>query len=482
MRLFLSGLLGALLLTSGLCVADSLISIDVHDADISDVITLLAAQSGQNIITDDSIKAGRITLHLRDVTFDRALSVLVSANGLQVHHVGNVLIVGSADTMNRRYVENHSQTGAQTVVLRLTRANADDVAKEIVPALPAGTVIVADRRTSAVVVTGDIDSVARAQRLIAALDAPNSGGGSGSQTRAYPLEYIKADDAIKELKVLTSEGTYIADGEHNEVIVDGNDNVQGTAAALFATIDRPSPQVMFEVKVADVTPQNDTSNFGLEFGGTNLQGTVTPGSTTYAFTGGSIPVNVTLNALISLGRAQILATPKLVTLNNKEADLLVGETYPIVFNTSVLGGQNVQFVDIGVKLRLTPTIGDDGVVTAELHPEYSEIEGITSTGYPIITNRKIDATLRVNDAQTIVLGGLMMDTSSETISKVPGLADIPILGKIFQNKQTAHERDEIVFLITPHVIYPEPVPGTAKHASRKSRPSVGALPAMLCGC
>ena len=88
MRLFLSGLLGALLLTSGLCVADSLISIDVHDADISDVITLLAAQSGQNIITDDSIKAGRITLHLRDVTFDRALSVLVSANGLQVHRVG----------------------------------------------------------------------------------------------------------------------------------------------------------------------------------------------------------------------------------------------------------------------------------------------------------------------------------------------------------------------------------------------------------
>jgi type II secretory pathway component GspD/PulD (secretin) len=70
-------------------------------------------------------------------------------------------------------------------------------------------------------------------------------------------------------------------------------------------------------------------------------------------------------------------------------------------------------------------------------------------------HRKIDATLRVDDAQTIVLGGLMMDTSSETISKVPGLADIPILGKIFQNKQTAHERDEIVFLITPHVIYPE---------------------------
>ena len=456
MRLLLFLLLSMLLFEPAFGAARDLITIDVHDADISDVITLLAAQSGENIITDDSIKPQRVTIHLRNVTFDRALGVLVTANGLQVHRMGNVLIVGSADTMNRRFVENQNNVGAQTVVLRLEHSNADDVAKEIGAALPIGTVIVPDRRTSAVVVTGDVDTVARAQRLIAALDAQTLGGGSGSVTRAYRLSYIRAEDAIKELKALTADGSYIADTEQNEVIVDGNDNVQGTAASLFATIDRPSPQVMFEVRVADVTPQNDTSNFGLEFGGANFQGTVTPGSTTYAFTSGAIPVNVTLNALISLGRAQILATPKLVTLNNKEADLLVGETYPIVFNTSVLGGQNVQFVDVGVKLRLTPTIGDDGVVTAELHPEYSEIEGITSTGYPIITNRKIDATLRVNDAQTIVLGGLMMDTSSQTISKVPGLSDIPILGKFFQNKQTAHERDEIVFLITPHVIYPAP--------------------------
>jgi len=322
--------------------------------------------------------------------------------------------------------------------------------------LPVGTVILSDRRTSAVIVTGDTETVERVRQLVAALDVPGSGGGSGVETRAYRLQYVRAEDAIKELKVLTSEGAFIANNEQNEVVVDGNDSVQVAAASLFATIDRPGPQVMFEVKVADVTPQNDTSNFGLEFGGTNLQGQVTPGSTSYAFTGGSIPVNVTLNALITEGRAQILATPKLVTLNNKEADLLVGETYPIVFNTSVLGGQNVQFVDVGVKLRMIPTIGADGIVTAELHPEYSEIEGITSTGYPIITNRKIDSVLRVRDSDTIVLGGLMMDTSSETLTKVPWLADIPVLGKIFQNKETAHQKNEIVFLITPHVIYPEP--------------------------
>jgi type IV pilus assembly protein PilQ len=456
MRRALIAVLCALLVATSAEAATDLITIDVHDADISDVITLLAAQSGQNIVTDDTIKPERVTIHLHDVTFDRALAVIVTSNGLQVHREGNVLIVGAADEMNKRYVEDATAMGAQTVVLQLSHANADDVVKEITPALPAGTVLLADHRTSAIVVTGDVNTVDRARRLVAALDAPSTGGGSGTMTRSYRLQYVKAQDAIKELKALTNEGSYIANDEQNEVVVDGNDNVQSAAQNLFATIDQPGPQVMFEVKVADVTPQNDTTNFGLEFGGTNLQGQVTPGSTSYAFTGGTIPVNVTLSALITQGRAQILATPKLVTLNNTEADLLVGETYPIVFNTSVLGGQNVQFVDVGVKLRMTPTIGEDGVVTADIHPEYSEIEGITSTGYPIITNRKIDSVLRVADGQTIVLGGLMMDTSNETISKVPGLADIPILGKIFQNKQTARTRNEIVFLITPHIIYPDP--------------------------
>jgi type IV pilus assembly protein PilQ len=433
----------------------TLITIDVHDADISDVMSLLSAQSGRNIVADESVKPVRVTIHLQNVTFNQALAVIVNAHNLQIHREGNVLIVGAADAMNRRYNDDRLELGAQTAVLTLQHANPEDVAKEIASALPLGTVIVADRRTSAVVVTGDSNVVMRAQRLVAVLDAPSSGNGSDGLTRAYVLQYVKADDAIKQLKLLTVDGAFIADGEHNEVIVSGNDGVQGTAATLFATIDRPAPQVMFEVKVADVTPQNDSSNFGIELGGVNLQGTASVGSTAYAFTGGSIPVNVSLNALISQGRAQILATPKLVTLNNREADLLIGETYPVVFNTSVLGGQNVQFVDIGVKLRLTPTIGKDGTVTAELHPEYSDIEGTTDTGYPIIGNRKIDSTLRVSDSQTIVLGGLMRDVSSETISKVPGLADIPILGKFFVNKQASHERDEIVFLITPHVIYPQ---------------------------
>lgn len=392
------------------------------------------------------------------MSFDNALAVLVQSHGLQVHRRGNVLIVGLADAMNRRYDGANTALGAQTAVLLLAHARPEDMAKELGDALPQGTIIVADRRTLAVVVTGDPDTVLRARHLVSALDTPGLSGTSGSITKTYRLRYLRVDDAIKQLKILLPDGIYVSDESHNAVIASGGDDLHTAVANFFRTVDQASPQVMFEVKVADVTPTNDDSNIGLEWGGVDLQGKPTAGSGTYSFTGGSIPLNVKLNAMITEGRAHILATPKLVTVNNKEADLLIGETYPVVYNTSVLGGQNVQFIDIGVKLRLTATIGPDGIVTADLHPEYSELLGVTDTGYPIVANRKIDSTLRVSDSQTIVLGGLMRDVDNQTISRVPWLSQIPVLGKVFENKSSHHERDEIVFLITPHVIKPEKSP------------------------
>jgi type II secretory pathway component GspD/PulD (secretin) len=203
---------------------------------------------------------------------------------------------------------------------------------------------------------------------------------------------------------------------------------------------------------------NEQSDVGIEFGGYDLSGQPISGAATYAFARDSIAVNARLNALVSQGHAQILATPKLVTLNNKEADLLIGQTYPVVYYDARLGGQQVEFVDIGVKLRLTPTIGADGSVTAEMHPEYSAIQGFVG-GYPVIANRKVDSTLRVKSDQTIVLGGLLRDIDSQTVTKIPFLADIPVFGKIFQNRQRTRTRDEVVFLITPHVIFPNtPLP------------------------
>jgi type II secretory pathway component GspD/PulD (secretin) len=234
------------------------------------------------------------------------------------------------------------------------------------------------------------------------------------------------------------------------VLVDGRSDVVAAAQALLVRLDQPGRQVLFEVRVTDVKPVDDSSNVGLQFGGTGF-GAGALGQFPYTLTRSSLTVNAQLDALVQTGRAQILATPRIATLNNHEAALLVGETYPIVTLNQQTGYPTVSNVDVGVQLRVTPTIGDDATITAELHPSYSAIIGFNSS-YPIIANRKIDATLRVHDGETIVLGGLFEETSSETIAKLPFLGDLPILGPFFRNKAASHQRDEVVFLITPHVL------------------------------
>jgi type II secretory pathway component GspD/PulD (secretin) len=449
-RFFLAVILGSML-GSNVFAQERHVSIDVRDANLSDVIALLAAESGKNIVADGSLKPDKITLHLTNVSFEDALSVLVHSRDLSVRREGDILIIGTNLVMNRRYGGAGDDLSTQTAVLPLRHAKAEEVARSMIDALSAGTVVVPDKRTGSIIVTGDSATVSRARSLVAALDTARFGINGGSSAHAFQLRYLRPSEVIAQLKDVLPDGSYVADDRQNAIVVTGNPEVQETAQAFLVSVDVAAPQVMFEVKVADLQPQNDQSNVGIEWGGLDLTGKVFPGGSTYAFTKNAVAVNATLNAMVTNGHATILATPKLVTLNNREADLLIGQTYPVVFYDAKIGGQQVQFVDIGVKLRLTPTIGSDGSVTAEMHPEYSAIQSFVD-GYPVLANRKVDSVLRVNDGQTIVLGGLLRDIDSDTVTKVPGLSDIPVFGQLFRNRTHSRERDEVVFLITPHIL------------------------------
>jgi type II secretory pathway component GspD/PulD (secretin) len=367
-------------LAAGRIFAGSPISINARDTDLGDVIGLIARQSGLNIVADASVKPRRITFRLHNVDADIALATLAQAYDLQTHRDGNIVFVGDAVAMNRRY--------------------------------------------------------------------------GGINSTSIALRNAKPSDAVKELKGTLPEASMVADDRSNSVVVTGNAELLATARALVSRVDQPGQQVMFEVRVTDVKPIDDSTNVGIQFGGTGF-GAGAIAQFPFALTKSTIAVNAQINALVQNGHAQILATPRIATLNNREATLLVGETYPIVTVNQQTGFPSVSNVNVGVQLRVTPTIGDDGIITAEIHPEYSEIIGFNAS-FPIIANRKVDATLRVRDGETIVLGGLFEDTSSETIAKLPFLSNVPILGAFFRNKATSRQRDEVVFFITPHLLPHDP--------------------------
>ncbi len=450
MKRFAAALLAVLFLAVPAAAQTDRFSLEARDVELADVIRLLGAQSGRNVVADGSVRTQRVTIRLAGVSFDQALATLVAAYGLQTHRDGRIVIVGDAASMNRRFPDDAAAGGTQTQVFTLQHAQPAELVASLQNALAQGTVVVGDKRTGALVVTGSPPTIARARRLVAALDAPAFGAGGASSTATIQLHNLKAGDAVKALKGTVPEGALFADDRQNVVVVSGNAELQSTVRALLGGLDGPGRQVMFEVRVADVEPIDDSSNVGVELGGTGY-GSGALGQFPYTLTKSSVIVNAQLNALVQRGHAAILAQPRVATLNNREASLLVGEQYPVVSVNQQTGFPSVQTIDVGVRLRLTPTIGADGSITADLHPEYSQIIGFNSS-FPIVANRKLDATLRVRDGETIVLGGLFQDVDSDTVTKLPVLGDLPVLGGFFRNRQRTHNRDEVVFFITPHVL------------------------------
>jgi type II secretory pathway component GspD/PulD (secretin) len=446
-------LLAVLLLVAAVCAparAADRITVDARNAELADVIRLIGMQAGRNVVADGSIKPLRITFRLRNVDADTALSTLAQAYGLQTHRDGDVVLVGEAGTMNRRFSDASTPGSPRTDVFVLSRAKPDEMSAALLAALPSGTVVVPDKRTGSVLVTANAATLERAHRLVVALDVPAYGTGTNVGSERVPLRNVRPSEALKALHGSVPDGSLVADDRGNAIIVTGPAELVATARGLLAALDVPGRQVLFEVRVADIKPLDENANVGIEFGGPGF-GTSALGQIPYALTKSALAINAQINFLVQSGRAQILATPRVATLNNREASILVGEQYPVVVVNQQTGFPSVQIIDVGVRLRLTPTIGEDGSITAELHPEFSEIMGFNAS-FPVIANRKVDATLRVADGETIVLGGLFQELSSETITKVPLLGDIPGLGAFFRNRQRTHSRDEVVFFITPHIL------------------------------
>ena len=375
------------------------VSLDVKNADILDVLKLLAQQSGQNIIATSGVK-GTVTVSLQNVPLRTALDLVVRASGLQYRQIGNIYVVGPPEDLTKQF----GATGAVA-----------------------------------------------------------------AQTVAFPIKYAKPDDLGKQLATVLPPNSFIVDARTNTLIVSGTSDVIQAARNFLALADVAAPQVLFEVKVLDITRSNG-ANAGINWTGnsaiclfelappTTPTGTCPPTSfiapvpiAPQPFVRTGIQVAGIINYLITHNEAQLLADPRVAALDNQDASILVGQTFPLVYFDPKAGTFQAQFIDIGVRLNVSPTINTDGFVTTKLHVERSVISGFVQQ-FPILNNRKIDNVLRVKDGDTIVMGGLMDDETLEDITKIPLLGDIPVFGAIFRNKKRSITHNEVVFLITPHVL------------------------------
>ncbi len=286
------------------------------------------------------------------------------------------------------------------------------------------------------------------------------GAGGGSGTREY------------NNNTMVGEATFSSDPETRKLIVITDDETALHISQVITNLDRPKPQVLIKVVFLEVT-RRDGLDVGVEGKFTHKITDTHTGEASSLFgglasqtTGGfykvlSDDLEITLRAISEAGKTEVLSRPSILTRNNQQAVITVGQTLPFVTNSRITdNGQTIntiEYRDIGIILRVTPFITSDGMVEMIVAPEISTLTDKTvpisnTANAPVIAKRSAETVVVTADGKTVVIGGLMENNKTESVRKVPILGDIPILGMAFKRKIKENTQTELIIFLTPYVV------------------------------
>lgn len=290
--------------------------------------------------------------------------------------------------------------------------------------------------------------------LISSLPQDLNASGYKAKVDQLLLKHLPAGRTAELLGKLFPGAIFQAGERGASVLFRGKESELRDVKDLLVKIDQPVPQILIESKVVEIS-RNDSSRLGIAYGNGGVK-FVTVAETKKTDLGENI--TSTLNALIAGGKANVLATPRIATLDNREAVINIGSRVPYavpVGGNSTTAQWTVEYLDAGVRLKVVPQMGLDGSLTIQLQPEVSSIAEWRTTAagdFPVIATRNAAATVRVKDGETIVIGGLLSEIERENVARLPLLGYLPVIGLLFQNKTVEKEKTEIVFMVTPHAI------------------------------
>jgi general secretion pathway protein D len=373
--------------------------------------------------------------------------------------------------------------------------------------------LAADDRTNSVLVTGERSSRLKMRATISYLDTPLEDG--GGNTHVIYLKYAKAENLAKILTGLKDEGKKTrgtkakgapakastgsvisqnaiiqADEETNALIITADQNTVKNLKAVIRQLDIRRAQVLIEAIIAEITSSNDKQlGVGLAVDGTNRDGNALPvgvsnfagiGEVLTAVLGDTVPTalpaglsfgvagenssgvryGALLRALQTDQNTNILSTPNIVTLDNEEAELIVGQNLPFVTGSFTGTGstdpnnpfQTIERQDVGLTLKVTPQINEGDTVQLVIEQETSSvIPGTIELGIAT-RKRSIKTTVLVDDGGILILGGLIQEEVTDTQSKVPLLGDIPLIGFLFRSESTTKSKANLMVFLRPSIL------------------------------
>lgn len=418
------------------------VTFNFQDIPVRTVLQLIAEESGLNIVASDTV-AGNVTLRLINVPWDQALEIVLRAKGLDQRRDGNVVWVGP-----QAEIASYEQAREDA---RIALTIRQETVTEYI-AINYG------------------NAEALAKLLTDNSKGSSGGGGGGGSVSAGGVGGLSIQSGF-----LSPRGSVTFDTRTNTLLVIDIPKKVAEIKKMMLILDRPVAQVMIEARVVIAT-DSFVREIGAKFGvsdadqseipvNRNVTGTATnlltqaAGVLNFNFFGNYTNLDIELQAMENDGKGEVISKPHVITANQVEATIKQGEEVAYVTQQVAQEGtipqSTVQFKDVLLELKVTPTITSDGRVFMKIFVKKDEINGFVTTetgSIPQIAKREVNTSVLVDNGQTVVIGGVYEFRDRKDVQKVPWLGDIPFLGILFKSTKKDLRKAELLIFVTPRIL------------------------------
>ena len=397
-------------------------SLDVEGADIRTVLRAISEFSGRNIVMSSGVQ-GRVRVSLRNVAWQDALRTVLRANGLDYVDEGGIIRVDDMKKLQQESVERETARAKaaellplETRVVKLNYANALELTTALSGSLTKRGTILVEKRTNSLIISDLPDRAEAVERMAQGLDTATPQIEITAKLVDVDVEALR--DIGIEWRVGASESEYYVDDAGQPLV-----NLPG-----FQPADGVHLNPAHSTTISD------------------------PAST---FTVGLFRSWASIEAQLQMleqdRKAKIISNPRITTVDNREAKILVGQKIPLIVQ-DVAGNAVSQLQTVGIQLKVTPHLTADRKIVMDLHPEVSDLStSSTVQGGVIINTSEADTRVMVDDGQTAVIGGLIRTNENEIRRGAPILKDIPLLGALFRSNSTTRANRELLIFVTPRI-------------------------------
>lgn len=381
-----------------------LVTVDATRTPLMDVLTILASKSGLNIVASPEVENREITIHVRDTTVEEALNLIVRAAGLGYERVGNSILVAEQGALE-------TDTGLSSYVIDLHFADAFELEPLVGKIAPQVTAVPGGNRLVVAASPGEIEQI---RQIIMELDVP-------------PVQIMLETEVIE-----------VTTDDLEEFGIDWGKLTSQTVIFTEGILDEAPPATE-----PDGLPETmPFGNIGFDSDNVSRQAKA---------------LEIALDFLETNGSAKVLSRSKLATLNNRTAEIHIGDVIPYTVTGLTSSGildVQVEKERVGVSVKVTPRASGDGFVTATVEPNVSSIVGWKGPDQeiPWTKERRAVTQVRVEGGDTFMIAGLLSEDESNEVSKVPILGDIPLLGYLFQHQRMQTKHSDLIIKITPTIL------------------------------